>query len=152
VAVPVDGTGTVAVAPVVEPPVPGVQKPPRWVGKQFRDHLVAAPEEKVKKPAGLTVARGIGRCPQVFAIVVTREYELLTEAHAQLSVIVNCSRFCLLVLSASPHPLLLLTIHGSPAVPLPPDTHPQVPHVFCPLPPTNTRRARIWSSFGRRKV
>jgi hypothetical protein len=33
--------------------VPGVQKPSRRVGKQFRDRLVAAPEEKVKKPAGL---------------------------------------------------------------------------------------------------
>ncbi len=51
--VPVDGTGTVSVAPVMAPLVPGVQKPPHWVGKRFRDRLVAAPEEKVKKPAGL---------------------------------------------------------------------------------------------------
>jgi hypothetical protein len=35
------------------PPVPGVQKPPCRVGKRFRDRLVAAPEGKVKKPAGL---------------------------------------------------------------------------------------------------
>ncbi len=68
-AVPVDGSGTASVAPVVEPPVPGMQKPPRWVGKQFRDHLVAAPEEKVKKPASLTVARGIGRCPQFLQLL-----------------------------------------------------------------------------------
>jgi hypothetical protein len=35
------------------PPVPGVQKPPCWVGKQFRDHLEAAPKSKVKILAGL---------------------------------------------------------------------------------------------------
>ncbi len=53
-AVPVDGTGTASVAPVIASPVPGVQKPPRWVGKQFRDRLVAVLEkEKVKRPAGL---------------------------------------------------------------------------------------------------
>ncbi len=53
-AVPVDRTGTASVAPVMAPPVPGVQKPPPRVGKWFRDHLVAAPEkEKVKRPAGL---------------------------------------------------------------------------------------------------
>jgi hypothetical protein len=35
-------------------PVPGVQKPPRRVGKRFRDSFVAAPEKKkVKKPVGL---------------------------------------------------------------------------------------------------
>ncbi len=51
VAVPVDKTGTASVAPVMAPPVPGVQKPPRRVGKWFRDHLLVAPEEKVKKPA-----------------------------------------------------------------------------------------------------
>ncbi len=51
--VPVDGTGTAPVAPVKAPPVPGMQKPPRQVGKRFRDRLVAAPERKVKKPAGL---------------------------------------------------------------------------------------------------
>jgi hypothetical protein len=39
VAVPVDGTGTASVAPVMAPPVPGVQKPPRRVGKRFRDRL-----------------------------------------------------------------------------------------------------------------
>jgi hypothetical protein len=32
VTVPVDGTGTKSVAPVMAPPVPGVQKPPRRVG------------------------------------------------------------------------------------------------------------------------
>ncbi len=54
VAVPVDGTGTVSVAPVMAPPVPGVQKPPRQVGKRFWDRLVAAPgKKKVKRPAGL---------------------------------------------------------------------------------------------------
>jgi hypothetical protein len=48
-----DGTGTASVAPVMVLPVPGVQKPPRRVGKRFLDRLVAAPEKKVKKPAGL---------------------------------------------------------------------------------------------------
>ncbi len=42
-AVPVGGTGTTSVAPVKALPVPGVQKPPRRVGKRFRDRLVAAP-------------------------------------------------------------------------------------------------------------
>jgi hypothetical protein len=31
----------------------GVQKPPCRVGKRFRDRLVVALEEKLKKPAGL---------------------------------------------------------------------------------------------------
>jgi hypothetical protein len=53
VAVPIDGTGTASVAPVMARPVPGMQKPPRQVGIRFQDRLVAAPEEKVKKPAGL---------------------------------------------------------------------------------------------------
>jgi hypothetical protein len=36
------------------PPVPGMQKPPRWVEKRFQDRLMAAPKKKkVKKPAGL---------------------------------------------------------------------------------------------------
>ncbi len=52
-AVPVEGMGTASVAPVKAPPVPGMQKPPRWVEKRFRDRLLAAPEVKVKKPAGL---------------------------------------------------------------------------------------------------
>ncbi len=53
-AVPVDGTGTASVAPVMALPVAGVQKPPRWVGKRFRDCLVAVPEKKkVKRPVGL---------------------------------------------------------------------------------------------------
>jgi hypothetical protein len=53
VAVPIDGTGTASVAPAIAPLVPGVQKPPCRVGKRFRDRLVVAPEEKMKKPAGL---------------------------------------------------------------------------------------------------
>ncbi len=53
-AVPVDGTGIASVAPVMALLVPGVQKPPRQVGKRFRNRLVAAPmKEKVKRPAGL---------------------------------------------------------------------------------------------------
>ncbi len=52
-AVSVDGTGTASVAPVKALPVPGLQKPPRRVGKRFRDRLVVAPEGKVKRPAGL---------------------------------------------------------------------------------------------------
>jgi hypothetical protein len=53
VAVPVDRMGTASVAPVMVPPVPGVQKPSHRVGKRFWDRLVVAPDEKVKKPAGL---------------------------------------------------------------------------------------------------
>jgi hypothetical protein len=54
VAMPVDGTGTASVAPVVAPQVPGVQKPPLRVGKQFWDCLVVTPEKKkVKRPGGL---------------------------------------------------------------------------------------------------
>ncbi len=52
-AVLVDGTGTASVAAVMAPPVPGMQKSPRRIGKQFRDRLVAASEKKVKKRAGL---------------------------------------------------------------------------------------------------
>ncbi len=53
-AVPIDGTGTASVAPVMAPLVPGMQKPSHRVGKRFRDRLVAAPEKKkVKRPAGL---------------------------------------------------------------------------------------------------
>ncbi len=52
-AVPIDRTGTASVEAVKALPVPGVQKPTRWVGKQFRGCLVAAPEKKVEKPAGL---------------------------------------------------------------------------------------------------
>jgi hypothetical protein len=51
--VPVDGTGTASVAPVMAPPVPGVQKPPRRVRKRFWDRLVVALVEKVKKLAGV---------------------------------------------------------------------------------------------------
>ena len=32
-----------AVEPLMAPLVPGVQKPPRWVGKRFRDRFAAAP-------------------------------------------------------------------------------------------------------------
>jgi hypothetical protein len=53
VAVPIDGTSTASVKPVMAPPVPGMQKPPRREGKQFQDCLEAAPERKVKIPAGL---------------------------------------------------------------------------------------------------
>jgi hypothetical protein len=52
-----------------------------------------------------------------------REYELITEAHAQLSVVGNCSRISLPVYCLScPHPLLLLTI-PSPASCSPPPEH-----------------------------
>ncbi len=50
-AVPVDGTGTMSVTPVMVPLVPGVQKPPLWVGKWFPDRL-EAPEGKVEISAG----------------------------------------------------------------------------------------------------
>jgi hypothetical protein len=53
VAVPVDGTGTASVEIVKAPPVMGVQKPPRQVGKRFRDHHVAALGKNVRKPSGL---------------------------------------------------------------------------------------------------
>jgi hypothetical protein len=32
-----------AVEPLMAPPVLGVQQPPRWVGKRFRDRFAAAP-------------------------------------------------------------------------------------------------------------
>ncbi len=51
--VPVDRTGTASVDPVMAPPVRGMQKPPRRLGKRFRDCLEAAPERKVKIPVGL---------------------------------------------------------------------------------------------------
>jgi hypothetical protein len=64
VAVPVDGTGTESVAPAMAPPVPGVQKPPRQVGKWFWDRLEAPPEGKLEIPAGRPLTRGVGvgRC------------------------------------------------------------------------------------------
>jgi hypothetical protein len=31
---------------VMAPPVPGMQKPPRWVGKRFRDRLAVVPRLK----------------------------------------------------------------------------------------------------------
>jgi hypothetical protein len=43
--------GTASVEAVKPPPVPGVQKPPRQVGKRFRDRRVVAPKKrKVQKP------------------------------------------------------------------------------------------------------
>jgi hypothetical protein len=46
--------GIVSVEALKAPPVPGVQKLPRQVGKRFRDCHVAAPEKrKVKRPADL---------------------------------------------------------------------------------------------------
>jgi hypothetical protein len=42
----VDSAGaadSAAVEALMAPPVPGVQKPPRWVGKRFRDRFEAAP-------------------------------------------------------------------------------------------------------------
>ncbi len=36
-AVPADGTGTASVETVKVPLVPGMQKPPRWVGKRYWD-------------------------------------------------------------------------------------------------------------------
>jgi hypothetical protein len=52
-----------------------------------------------------------------------REYELLPEeAQAELSVILNCSRFSLLVCCLFPLPLLLLT-----PPPAPPDVTPSFP-------------------------
>ncbi len=56
---------------VKPPPVLGVEKPPCWVGKRFRDHLEAAPKKNVKIPAGLEMRpawRGwdrLGTCPMV---------------------------------------------------------------------------------------
>ncbi len=53
VAVTAGVAGTAAVEVMKAPPVPGVQKPPRWVGKQFWDRLKVAPKKKVKIPLGL---------------------------------------------------------------------------------------------------
>jgi hypothetical protein len=53
VAVPADVAGTAAVEAVKALPVSGVQKPPRWVGKQFLDCFEVAPKKMVKIPAGL---------------------------------------------------------------------------------------------------
>jgi hypothetical protein len=53
VAVPADVAGTAAVEAVKGLPVPGVQKPPCWVGKQFWDRFEVAPKKMVKIPAGL---------------------------------------------------------------------------------------------------
>ncbi len=50
----VDGTGAASKEAMKALPVPGMQKPPRWVGKRFRNrHVVAPIKRKVKKPAGL---------------------------------------------------------------------------------------------------
>jgi hypothetical protein len=45
-AVPADVTGTFSAETVKVLPVPGVQKPPRRVGKQFRDRLETSLEGK----------------------------------------------------------------------------------------------------------
>jgi hypothetical protein len=45
--VPIDGMGIASVEAVKAPPVPGVQKPPRRVGKRFQDRLVVVLEKKV---------------------------------------------------------------------------------------------------------
>jgi hypothetical protein len=50
---PIDGRGTESVEVARVPPVPGMQKLPRQVGKRFRDCLLVAPEKKAKRPAGL---------------------------------------------------------------------------------------------------
>ncbi len=42
-AVSAGAADSAAVEPLMAPPVPGVQKPPRWVGKRFRDRFAAAP-------------------------------------------------------------------------------------------------------------
>ncbi len=88
-AVPVDGTGTASEAPVMAPPVPGVQKPPRQVGKWFLDHLVAAPEKKqVKRPAGLRTRPAwlwqdrLGASPAVCGVLV---FQPRTERNALVS-------------------------------------------------------------------
>jgi hypothetical protein len=66
-----------AVETLTAPPVPGLQKPPRWVGKWFWDCFVAAPRLKVKiprsendthlaaaePPGGLAAAEPPGRLP-----------------------------------------------------------------------------------------
>jgi hypothetical protein len=61
------------------PPVLGVQKPPRRVGKRFRDCRVAAPMEmKEKRPAGLRTRPAwllqdrLGASPAVWSAVATR--------------------------------------------------------------------------------
>jgi hypothetical protein len=64
---------------------------------------------------------------------------LLTEAHAYLSVVLNCSRFSLPASCLSPPP---------------PATTDHPPHTVCQLFPLfqNTHGERICSSFGRQKV
>jgi hypothetical protein len=65
-AVSVDGTDTASVEAVKAPPVPGVQKPTRRVGKQFRDRRVAVPMKmKEKRPAGLKTRPAWLRLPGV---------------------------------------------------------------------------------------
>jgi hypothetical protein len=60
--------GTVAVEAVK---VLSMLKPPRWVGKWFRDRLEGAPKKKVKIPAGLKTRPTwqrrdcLGACPAV---------------------------------------------------------------------------------------
>jgi hypothetical protein len=40
--VPIDGTGTASVEPVMVPLVPGMQKPPCWVGKRSKSPWVSS--------------------------------------------------------------------------------------------------------------
>ncbi len=66
-AVPIDGMGTASVELVLAPPVPGVQKPPPWVGKRFRDRIKAVPKEDGEETSGSEnktrfVAAGLPGC------------------------------------------------------------------------------------------
>ncbi len=60
-----------AVEAVMAPLVPGVQKPPRWVGKRFWDHFAAAARLKAYRPRDVQTTpawpRGnrLGACPAV---------------------------------------------------------------------------------------
>ncbi len=51
-AVSAGAADSAAVEALTAPPVPGVQKPPRWVGKRFRDHFAAALLLKAQRPRG----------------------------------------------------------------------------------------------------
>ncbi len=84
-AVPVDGTGTASVEPVMAPPVQGMQKPHPRVGKWFRDCLKAVPKRKGKRPAGLKMRPA---CCSRTAWALTRQSSAVTRA-ARLGV---CSR------------------------------------------------------------
>jgi hypothetical protein len=51
-----------AVETVTAPPVPGLQKPLRWVGKRFRDRFLAA---AVQTTPAWTRRSHLGACPAV---------------------------------------------------------------------------------------